>query len=57
MRSNAPAMFQPCVGSQTKKRDINPVGLSLAEEFILNPAVTTSTTYDTITPSDTITTS
>ena len=38
MRSNAPAMFQPCVGSQTKKRDINPVGLSQAEEFILNPA-------------------
>ena len=38
MRSNAPAMFQPCVGSQPKKRDINPVGLSQAEEFILNPA-------------------
>ena len=38
MRRNAPAMFQPCVGSQTKKRDINPVGLSQAQEFILNPA-------------------
>ena len=38
MRRNAPAMFQPCVGSQPKKRDINPVGLSQAKEFILNPA-------------------
>ena len=38
MRRNAPAMFQPCVGSQPKKRDINPVGLSQAEQFILNPA-------------------
>ena len=38
MRRNAPAMFQPCVGSQPKKRDINPVGLSQAELFILNPA-------------------
>ena len=35
MRRNAPAMFQPCVGSQPKKRDINPVGLS---QFVLNPA-------------------